>query len=121
MRTSRQSLGKHGEAIAAEYLKNKGYSILETNWRSPYGEIDLVANQDGVLTFVEVKTRANKSFGPPEVSITPRKLEHMRKAAECYMQEHLDYINEWQIDAIAIEVRTGGLPPLIVHFENVIS
>lgn len=121
MRTVRQSLGKRGKSIAAEFLKNKGYTILETNWRSPYGEIDLVANQDGVLTFVEVKTRASKSLGPPEVSITPRKLEHMRNTAEYYMQEHPDFIHEWRVDAIAIQLRAGGLPPLIVHFENVIS
>ncbi|PWB53868.1 MAG: YraN family protein [Anaerolineales bacterium] len=119
--TRLRTLGKHGESIAAEYLKNKGYTILETNWHSSYGEIDLVASQAGVITFIEVKTRASKSFGPPEVSITPRKLEHMRNSAEYYMAEHPGITNEWRIDAIAIQLQTGNLPPLIEHFENVVS
>jgi putative endonuclease len=119
--TRLRSLGKRGESIAAEYLRNKGYTFLETNWHSLYGEIDLVASLAGVITFIEVKTRASKSFGPPEVSITPRKLEHMRNSAEYYMAEHPGITNEWHIDAIAIQLQAGNLPPLIEHFENVLS
>jgi putative endonuclease len=116
-----QSIGRLGEDMAAEYLEAKGYSILVRNWRSPYGEVDLIASQDGVVAFVEVKTRASKSLGPPEISITPRKGEHMRNTAEYFIQHHPELINDWRIDVITIELRAGNLPPLINHFENVIS
>jgi putative endonuclease len=107
--------------MAANYLEEKGYAILTRNWRSPYGEIDLIATQDGVVTFVEVKTRASKSLGPPEISITSRKGEHMRDTAEYYIQQHPELINDWRIDVITVQIQAGNLPPLIDHFENVIS
>lgn len=116
-----QSIGHLGEAIAADYLEGKGYSILLRNWRSPYGEIDLIAMQDGVVAFVEVKTRSSKSLGPPEISITPRKAEHMRNTAEYFIQQHPELNNDWRIDVITIQLKAGNPTPLIDHFENVIS
>lgn len=117
----RQSLGHLGEFIAAAFLEKKGYTILERNWRTPYGEIDLIAIHDDVVAFVEVKTRASNSLGPPEISITPRKEQHMRNAAEYFIQQHPELINDWRIDAVAIQIQTGNSPPLIEHFENVIT
>ena len=118
---SRQSLGHLGESIAAAFLENKGYTILERNWRSPYGEIDLIVMENNVITFVEVKTRASSSLGPPEISITPRKEEHMRSAAEYYIQQHPELINDWRIDAVTVQIQANDSPPLIDHFENVIT
>ena len=117
----RQTLGHRGEVLAANMLENKGYIILERNWRTPYGEIDLIAQHEDVITFVEVKTRASRSLGPPEISITPRKEAHMRSAAEYYIQQHPELTNDWRIDAITIQLNTDNTPPLIDHFENVIS
>jgi putative endonuclease len=117
----RRFLGSRGEIYAAEFLENLGYSILEKNHRTPYGEIDLVARQNEVIVFVEVKTRSNTSLGPPEISITRRKAEHMRCAAEYFIQQHPEIKNDWRIDAISIQINTGDLPPSIVHFENVIN
>ena len=117
----RQSLGHLGESIAAAFLEKKGYTILERNWRTPYGEIDLIVLQNDVIAFVEVKTRASSSLGPPEISITPRKEEHMRCAAEHYIQQHPELINDWRIDAVTIQIQADDSPPLIDHFENVIT
>ncbi len=117
----RQSLGHLGEALAANYLEKKGYAILERNWRTPYGEIDLIAQVNGVIVFVEVKTRASRSLGPPEISITPRKAEHMRSAAEYYIQQHSEMNNDWRVDVLTILLSKGNSPPLIDHFENVIT
>jgi putative endonuclease len=117
----RQSLGHLGESMAAAFLENKGYIILERNWRTPYGEIDLIVRQNDVIAFVEVKTRASSSLGPPEISITPRKEEHMRCAAEHYIQQHPELINDWRIDAVSIQFQTNHAPALIDHFENVIA
>jgi putative endonuclease len=121
MKSNGQSIGRRGEAMAADYLVANGWTILAKNWRSPYGEIDLIISQNGVITFVEVKTRASKSLGPPEISITLRKGEHMRNTAEFYIQQHPELTNDWRIDVIAIQIQPGGLPPIIDHFENVIS
>jgi len=84
MSTPRQSLGRWGEALAADYLLKHGYSIIDRNARTPYGEIDLVARQmEGglveisgekwVTVFVEVKTRSSRSFGLPEESVNARR------------------------------------------------
>lgn len=117
----RQSLGHLGESIAAVFLEKNGYTILERNYRTPYGEIDLIVMRNDVIVFVEVKTRANSSLGPPEISITPRKEEHMRNAADYFIQQHPEMINDWRLDAITILMRTANSPPLIDHFENVIT
>jgi putative endonuclease len=117
----RQSLGHKGEAIAAAYLEKKGYTILDRNLRTPYGEIDLIAGHAEAIIFIEVKTRASKSLGPPEISITPRKTEHMRSAAEYYIQQHPELINDWRIDVLTIQLYKDLTPPLIDHFENVIT
>jgi len=116
-----KSLGHLGETLAAAYLQNKGYTILERNWHSPYGEIDLVARQREAVVFVEVKARASKSLGPPEISVTPRKEEHMRQAAEYFIQQHPDLANEWRIDLITIQLQPNDNPALIDHFENVLT
>jgi putative endonuclease len=117
----RQSLGRIGETLAGVFLKNKGYVILEGNWRTPYGEIDLVASNNEAVIFVEVKTRSSRSLGPPEISITPRKAEHMRSAASYYIQEHPELDVDWRIDLITIQLQPQNLPALIDHFENVLS
>jgi putative endonuclease len=119
--TRRQALGREGESLASAFLEKKGYTILEKNWRTPYGEIDLIAQNDDVIAFVEVKTRASGSLGPPEISITPRKGEHMRCAAEHYIQQHPELTNDWRVDAVTVQIRSGDTPPLIDHFENVIT
>ncbi len=118
---SRQSLGRVGEVLAGAYLKNKGYSIVQINLRTPYGEIDLVSKYKDTIVFVEVKTRANTNLGPPEISITPRKAEHMRNAAEFYIQQHPELDADWRIDLVTIQMRPDNSPALIDHFENVLA
>jgi putative endonuclease len=120
MKTSRrQSIGHLGESIAAVFLEKKGYTILERNYRTPHGEIDLIVSQDEFIAFVEVKTRTSSSLGPPEISITSRKIEHMRNAAEYFIQQHPEMVNDWRIDAITIQLNTDQSAPLVDHFENV--
>jgi putative endonuclease len=117
----RQSLGHLGETMAAAFLGRNGYTILERNYRTPYGEIDLIIMRNNVIVFVEVKTRASSTLGPPEISITARKEEHMRNAAEYFIQQHSEMINDWRIDAITIQIQADNSQPLIDHFENVIT
>jgi putative endonuclease len=119
MTTHNQRIGKWGEDIAAAYLSDKGYSLLERNARTPYGEIDLVFRRGEETIFVEVKTRTSSRFGPPEIAVTPKKAEHLRNAAMHYAAEH--DISHWQIDVLSIEGRPGGKPPKIFHFEAALS
>ncbi len=117
----RVSIGRLGETLAGAYLKNKGYTILEKNRRTPYGEIDLVASFGESIIFVEVKTRSSQSLGPPEISVSRRKAEHMRNAAEYYIQQHPDLQADWRIDLLAILLPPDNSPAVIDHFENVLA
>ena len=111
-----QKIGIWGEQMAAEYLAQKGYTILEKNSRTPFGEIDIIALIEDVTIFVEVKARTSLSFGLPEEALTRRKLTHMRCCASHYAAEH--EIDTWQCDAISVEGKPGATPH-IEHFENV--
>ena len=112
-----QRVGKWGEDIATEYLTHKGCEIIGRNVRTPYGEIDIIAKQDDVTLFVEVKTRTTNKMGLPEASITPRKQEHMIACAEHYAAEN--EIDHWQIDVMSIEGKPGT-EPTITYFESAI-
>jgi len=119
MKTSshNQQIGQWGERAAADYLTVQGYTMLATNVRTPYGEIDLIARRDEITIFVEVKTRTSNKLGLPEEAVTPRKREHMLAAAEHYAAEQ--EIDHWQIDVVSVEGKPGT-KPVITHFENVI-
>lgn len=117
----RKSLGNWGEKIAAEYLLEKGYLILERNYRSSYGEIDLIVQIDKVTVFVEVKTRSSNRFGYPEEAVTRAKMEHLYSSAQAYLQTHPEISGDWRIDVIAIARSRGVLPEEIVHFENILT
>ncbi len=116
---TRQALGKWGENIAATYLLDKGYEILERNVRTSYGELDLVTRFGDVLVFVEVKTRRTTEFGLPEKSITQQKMSHILQAAQSYLIAHEFPEIDWRIDVIAIN-KARGQSAVITHFENAI-
>ena len=133
---SPHSLGSWGEALAASYLEEKGYTILGRNIRTPYGEIDLIASQTNPsplsnqieelptgnsLVFIEVKTRRSRTFGLPEVSVTPKKRSHILAALEYYIQQNPHLEGERRVDVIAIQRYDPNQPPTITHFENAIS
>ncbi len=111
-------LGKKGEEIAADYLISKDYKILETNYRYGHGEIDIIAQINESLVFVEVKTRKNKSFGETIYSVTPAKLKQINKIAELYLYEKELVSCECRIDAITIDVTKNGSFK-IEHYENI--
>ena len=121
MISSNRSVGLWGEAVASEYLTNKGYTILDRNARTPHGEIDLVARQGTVTVFVEVKTRTSNRFGPPEAAITPKKRAHMVAACQAYLQVHPELDGDCRLDVIAIEHDRSKKATSVVHFENAVS
>lgn len=116
------ALGKWGEEKATEYLQAKGYTLLEKNYRTPYGEIDIVVKIGAEIVFVEVKTRSSKQFGYPEEAVTEQKQTHMVESAMHYLQEQYpDSEPDWRIDVIAIRKMPGDQPPETSHFENAVS
>lgn len=112
-----QRIGKWGEDVATKFLIQKGCEIIGRNVRTPYGEIDILAQQNDITLFVEVKTRTSNKMGLPEESITPRKQEHMIACAEHFAAEN--EIDHWQIDVMSIEGKPGT-EPTITYFENAI-
>src|ERR1035437_7521205 len=120
MTTSKQTFGRWGAATAAACLESNGYTILERNFHTAHGEIDIVASKEAVLIFVEVKTRSSHAFAYPEDSVTKAKQAHLLSAAAHCLQAHPESSESWQFDVIAIERKSGNTPE-IVHFENVIS
>lgn len=120
MSQKRLQTGRWGESLAADYLAGRGYEIVEKNARTAYGEIDLVVRRDQELVFVEVKTRRGLMYGFPEEAVHAQKQEHLRAAAQAYLQVHPDLEMSWRIDVIAI-LHEPGKPPNITHFENAVQ
>lgn len=94
-------LGKLGEQLAADYLKDKGYQICECNWYFKKAEIDIIAKKGDVLVIVEVKTRSTDDFGDPQDFINKKKVGHIVEAADEYVQR-LQWNKEVRFDIIAI-------------------
>jgi putative endonuclease len=103
-----QFFGRKGERIAKRHLRREGYQILHASYRTPFGEIDLIARRGDVLSFVEVKTRRPGPFGDPLEAITSRKLEHLTKAAECFLLHHPQYRKDYYLLFEAIAVSKDG-------------
>ncbi len=114
--SGRRARGTLGEEKAVDYLEEKGYRILERNFRFDRGEIDIVAEENGVLVFIEVKTRHSQSFGNPEDAVTIAKRDQIRKVAEGYLFKNNIDGRDCRFDVVAIE--RSGSDIHIRHIEN---
>jgi putative endonuclease len=85
---SKKELGDLGEKVAAEYLREKGYTIIQKNFMSEWGEIDIIASDKNWTLFIEVKTRTDGSYGSPEESIDFKKIDRIRKAAIAFLKDN---------------------------------
>jgi len=99
--------GKKGEDIACRALKRDGYVILEKNYRLREGEIDIIAQHEDYICFVEVKARSSESFGLPEESIINRKKERIIIAANTYIEENDLHGMSMRFDVVAVNLRTS--------------
>lgn len=108
--------GRNGEDIAVEYLKKQGCTILERNWHySKNAEIDIIAKDNDILVFVEVKTRTNLNCGHPFESITQSKINKIHTAILGYLKNYNGKYRSYRLDGIAI---TGLENPVIEHLKN---
>ncbi|MBM4295578.1 MAG: YraN family protein [Deltaproteobacteria bacterium] len=108
MTTTRRQLGDKGEDLAAAALKKQGYKILERNYHTPLGEIDLIARHQGYLVFIEVKTRKSLRFGRPEEAVTATKQKRLQRLAEYYMKQKRLKEQPLRFDVVAITIQDGG-------------
>ena len=116
---SLRELGEIGEIRACEFLSRKGLRILDRNWRIKSGEIDIVAAQDSVIVFVEVKTRRSSAFGHPLEAISIEKAARLQRLALAWLATHQRLGNEYRIDAIGMILgRSGEL--IIDHREAIL-
>ncbi len=108
-------LGKEGEAEAAAYLEDRGYTILHRNWRSRRFELDIVAKNEKELIVIEVKTRRNNQYGLPEEAVTPRKIRHIVSSTDAYLKKYaIDLPVRFDIITVV-----GTQPPFrIEHIEE---
>ncbi len=113
----RRIFGDKGEALAAKFLIDKGYIILHKQYKSPFGEIDLVCQFGEEVVFVEVKTRRSNKFGYPEESVTRQKIKHIENTANHYLKNKYLTDRQWRVDVIAIEIFDGETK--ILHFESI--
>jgi len=98
----KKELGKRGEDIAIKFLKEKGYRIIERNYRCPMGEVDVVAEDKETLVFVEVKTRTSTNFGLPEEAVSYRKKQHLSRIASFYLLYHKIKEANCRFDVVSI-------------------
>jgi len=117
----RREVGIVGERIAQDFLEKNGYKIVETNYRCPEGEIDVIARQKDLLIFVEVRTRRGTGTGTPEESITPLKKKRLTAVAEHYGQHRESLPQAWRIDVIAIQMEYNGRVSRIELIENAVD
>jgi putative endonuclease len=116
----RIELGKTGEDIAATYLQQKGLTIITRNYRDKFGEIDIIAGDDGTIVFVEVKTRRSDHFGLPEEAVTAGKQQQIIRVANNYLARRrlLDEPARFDVIAIIMKPGTPEINHLVSAFET---
>lgn len=118
---TRVQTGKTGEKLAEQFLLERGYEIVERNWRCRSGEIDLIAHDGGKLVFIEVRTRSGANrFGTAVESVTPRKQIQVRRIAEIYLKIHGSLHSKVRFDVVAVTLPTpiASSAPQIEHYIN---
>ena len=116
----RHSLGRRGEKIARRHLEGLGYKILQANYRARVGEIDLVAEDDGTLVFVEVRAKSGPAFGSAAESVNARTRSKLALVAQTYLAQHGAENRDWRIDVVAIEADSRDMAAVEV-FKNAVE
>lgn len=107
MLNRQQQFGRRSERLAVEYLKRSGYRVLEVNFRTRCGEIDIIASDKGTIVFVEVKARASSRFGSPKGAVTAAKQRKISMAALAYLKQSGQTAARARFDVVAIDTAAG--------------
>ena len=100
--------GKAGEAFAVEYFIKQGYEILHRNWRHKRLEVDIIASRNGMLHFIEVKTKTTLKFGYPEESVDKKKIRDLINASEEFLFQNPQW-QRIQFDILSIQIKKNGV------------
>lgn len=120
MTTEKQKIGKLGEDIAVKYLEKHGYKILDRNYRKPWGEIDIVAQQKQELVLIEVKTQNQEFEWRPEENITRHKKRQLSRIVATYLKANKIPENQnWRIDVLAIKLDFKTKNASVEHIQNI--
>ena len=122
MPTYRARAGARAEELSKNYLAAKSYEILTTNFRCPWGEVDIIAQEGSCLVFVEVCSRRSSSeYGSPEESLSKRKRERLVATAETYIQVCSTPPEDWRIYLVAVDMDDLGKVSRMEHIQNAIE
>jgi putative endonuclease len=102
------AFGRRGEDLAVAWLERAGYVILERNWRRRCGELDIIAEREGLVVGVEVKTRASDAMGTPEEAVTLAKQRKLLLTMQTYLMEAGEEQRPFQLDVIAVRLASSG-------------
>jgi len=102
-----KDIGKRGEDLAVALCKEKGLTIIEQNFRTPFGEIDIIAKDGNIFVFIEVKARTGDAYGAPFEAVTKRKREKISKVAMSYMKRFRKEVPA-RFDVISISMKSGS-------------
>lgn len=116
--TSTQSSGQWGEAQALQHLRGRGYTIIATNYRKRYGEIDIIARDGVTLVFIEVKYRRHAGYGTGLEAVDRRKQQRLCRVAAEYLQSHQQGECNARFDVVAVSPGPEGAGAMIDHIEN---
>ncbi len=114
--------GKSGEEIARKHLIKNGYRIVQSNFRSRFGEIDIIATKDKKLAFVEVKLKIGEQFGSPEEMADKYKIRHVQQISQIFLQDNPRLASrypQYRVDAICIVLNNDLSVKRITHWENI--
>ena len=110
----RRALGDSGEALVADWYRERGYHVVDQNWRCTEGELDLVVRRDGLVAFCEVKTRRSGTFGAPYEAVTFTKQRRLRALAARWLREHPQGGLDLRFDVASVYARRGYRPEIEV-------
>lgn len=113
------SVGKDAENLVEKYLRNKGYSILERNFRTRAGEIDIISEKDKKIIFIEVKSRIGHAGSAPYEAVRPRKLHHFKRAVDSYLSFNKIKNRKLRFDVVSVILNADHTLDQLKHFENV--
>ena len=122
MKQFNRTLGKLGEEVAEEYLTKRGCQLIEKNYSTKFGEIDLIVSQGDTLRFVEVKLKKGDFFGTPEEMIGTNKLGRVQRMAEYYLMENKNIAKQYEIysiDAVCIVINEDEETERINYYKNI--
>ena len=121
MGREKKIIGRLGEEAALQFLGREGYKIIETNFRTSFGELDAIAEHKDFIVFVEIKTRLTSSLGPPCLSVTKSKARHLVKNALCFLKIRGCVESYWRIDVVSVKLNVNHEVEHIEIIENAIE